>query len=248
MARLFDDASNQSLTVESAVLTGPPITMACWFNSNDATIEQGLINIVDKDGPANPRWMLQIRGASVGDPIRLASEPSGFASVITTTGYSANTWHHACGIENSQTNRNVYIDGGSKGTDTTDPGAVSGTPDRTAIGRQMDSTPNAPMSGSIAEVGIWNVALTDAEVAVLADGFCPLLVRPQSLVLYVPLIRDADQDIVGGLSFTPNASPTISSHPRIIYPSFAQIRRFGAAAPPAGGARAYWRNLLGVGF
>lgn len=40
------------------------------------------------------------------------------------------------------------------------------------------------MEGDISEVGYWNVALTDADVAVLAKGVSPLLVRPEGLVAY----------------------------------------------------------------
>ena len=52
--------------------------------------------------------------------------------------------------------------------------------------------------GSLAEAAIWNAALSDAEVAALATGVSPLLVRPGSLVFYAPLARDL-LDRVGGL-------------------------------------------------
>ncbi len=44
------------------------------------------------------------------------------------------------------------------------------------------------MSDSSVEEANWNVALTDAEVAALASGVSPLLVRPENLVRYRPLI------------------------------------------------------------
>ncbi len=70
------------------------------------------------------------------------------------------------------------------------------------------------MTGQIAEVGIWNVALTDAEIASLADGMTCDKVRPQSLVFYAPLVRDL-QDVRGGLTITNNNTATVANHPRV---------------------------------
>jgi hypothetical protein len=66
----------------------------------------------------------------------------------------------------------------------------------------------------IAEVGIWNAALTADEIASLADGMTCDKVRPQSLVFYVPLVRDL-QDVRGGLSITNNNTATVANHPRV---------------------------------
>ena len=65
-----------------------------------------------------------------------------------------------------------------------------------------------------AGAGIWNVALTAAEIASLAKGFSPRLIRPQSLAFYAPLIRET-LDIRGGLTLTDSGS-TVADHPRII--------------------------------
>ncbi len=70
------------------------------------------------------------------------------------------------------------------------------------------------MTGQIAEVGIWNVALTDAEIASLADGMTCDKVRPQSLVFYAPLVRNL-QDVRGGLPITNNNTATVANHPRV---------------------------------
>jgi len=72
------------------------------------------------------------------------------------------------------------------------------------------------MGGQIAEVGIWNAALTAAEIASLANGMTCEKIRPQSLVFYAPLVRDLI-DQKGGLAITNNNAATVSNHPRI-YP------------------------------
>ncbi|KKK59939.1 hypothetical protein LCGC14_3029330, partial [marine sediment metagenome] len=85
-----------------------------------------------------------------------------------------------------------------------------------SIGRSGISTPQSYMDESIAEVAIWNVALSNAEVALLAKGFSPLLIKPESLVSYWPLVRDDDNDWIGGFDLTAFNTPTVSDHPPVI--------------------------------
>ena len=79
---------------------------------------------------------------------------------------------------------------------------------------------NVGIAGNIAHVGIWNVALTDGEVAMLASGLSPQRVRPQSLIAYLPFLgRDSPEiDIVGGKTFTVNGATTSANEPRLIWP------------------------------
>ena len=226
MARLFDNASSENLEIDNAVVTTTPLTMACWFNTDNLTDFQVLMFVGDKD-VSNHQWRLVLAGDEPGDRIdAVAFTPSAYSEAETTTAYTTDTWEHACGVFTSSTSRAAFRNGGSKGTnsETSDPLSA----DRTAIGTDADSNPGSYMSGSIAEAAIWDVALTDAEVATLGDGFSPLFVRPQNLVFYVPLIRDADEDIVGGLSLTAINTPSISVHPSIIYPTRVESRDMAA--------------------
>ncbi len=68
--------------------------------------------------------------------------------------------------------------------------------------------------GRIAEVGIWNAALTAAEIASLAKGMACDKIRPQSLVFYAPLIREI-QDVRGARTITNNNAATVATHPRV---------------------------------
>lgn len=69
-------------------------------------------------------------------------------------------------------------------------------------------------NGLIAEVGIWNAALTAAEIASLAKGMTCDKIRPQSLVFYAPLVRDLI-DAKGGRTITNNNGATVANHPRV---------------------------------
>ena len=216
MARTFASASLQYLINASPPVTDVPLTMACWFNSTDLTLGQALINITDNSSTTNYFTMLA-HGTLTGDPVTALTRGGGVnQTAMSSTGFSSGVWHHACAVYASSSSQAAYIDGGSKGTNsgTSNPTGI----DDLNIGRAGDSTPGAYMEGKIAEAAIWNVALTDAEVASLGAGFSPLIVHPKNLIFYAPLIRDEDRDIIGGLALAPTAGPTIGTHVPIIYP------------------------------
>lgn len=218
MARLFDDASTQYLQHAAAVVSGAPLTMACWFNVNDATINNGLMGI-GRQAVDSHYFFMGANGAIGGDPVQVQARGTTVAAAVTTAGFSANTWNHAAGVFSAADSRAVYLNGGNKGTNTT-----SQTPeslDRTTIGALNNGgSIIVRCSGLIAEAGIWSAALTDAEVASLADGVSPLLVRPESLVAYWPLIgrTSPEIDVVGGFGMTVTGA-VAAEHPRIYLPS-----------------------------
>lgn len=230
MARDLDRASSEDLDNASAVITGAPFTLACWVNSDNDADNQNVICITDT--ASNSHYIgISCEGSVGGDPLRgFISDAGGSENADTTSGFSTGTWHHACFVGAAADDRSMFIDGGSKGTN-----AVSRTPagiDKSVIGSWEGSAGKFDyMDGRVAEVGVWNAALSDAEVAVLAAGFSPLFVKPENLVAYWPLIRDTDDDVVGGYNLTANNTPSIAAHPPMIYPAPPLLRYVGAYQP-----------------
>mgnify|MGYP001607049776 CR=1 FL=1 len=240
MARTFQDAT-QYLSLATAIVTAYPFTVAAWANSDDATLNQTIWS-VGVSSTDNDMWRLQFRGADAGDPVRLVSRNAAGAQndAITTTGYTAGTWHHACGVGASATDRRVFIDGGSKGTNTT-----SNTPaptNITRIGLLARSSGGGRFDGPIAEVAVWNVALTDDEVLMLAKGLSPFAMRPGSLISYIPLfgIQSPEPDWSGlNNHMTVNGTLARADHPPKInavwlapHPRLVQVAQAAAAANP----------------
>lgn len=218
MARNFVAASSQYLENSTTPVTAAPFTVAFWGRSTSATVTNVALSIADSAGTSN-FWIFGFAGATAGDPLLWQVMAAGaFSQALTTTGYTANQWHHCCAVEASATDRRVFIDGGSKGTNTT-----SRTPagiDRVAVGRRAHSAPDLYFGGDVAEVAIWGVALSDDEVALLAKGVSPLTVRPGDLVFYAPLLgkHSPEIDLIGARGLTVNASAAAAAHPRIFYP------------------------------
>jgi hypothetical protein len=203
------NGTNQYLSATAPIdgLT-KPFTLACWFNQDNITSNGALIALSPASGNF---WGIFARGAAAGDPVSLVH--SSTAALNTTTGFSANTWTHACGVFES-TLRTVYINGGSSASSS---GALSSESAATNVHigtRRLNGTLASYEDGRIAEVGIWSAALTAAEIASLAKGMTCDKIRPQSLVFYAPLVRDL-QDLSGGLTITNNNAATVATHPRV---------------------------------
>ena len=163
---LFNDAASEYLESDAAPLTSAPATLTALFNSNDDTIFQVPACVVAKNSATDYFALL----LAPNNDVAFSSRSSGGApQADATTNYSASTWHHVAGVENSASNRSVFLDGGGKGTD-----ATSSTPsglDRVSVGRVGDSTPSAYFSGLLEEVRIASVARSDAWIKFEANNF-----------------------------------------------------------------------------
>ena len=238
MARQFDDVQLEYLTVPTPVLTASaPIAMCCWFKSDDVSNGYCLMSICDSAGNAD-NIALYAQGAVGGDPVRFQmSDVGGWDIADTTAGYTANTWHHACGISVNITDRRVLLDGGNKGTDVGNcfPTGL----DNTNIGLMKRLALTGYMSGAIAEACIIHIGYYPGAsifdkadyfetnvLPSLAAGFSPLF-YPWGLMAYWPLLNvntgGEDTDIVGGYDMTPVNTPTFTDHPRIFMPTRSQL-------------------------
>lgn len=211
MSRSFDDSIPDKIENASVgILSDEPITLACWFKPSSLDSTDSLISIGDSAGPGF--WRL---GTTSADQLFCQKQDnlgsgSGVATLLSPL-LTVGTWFHCCAVFESNNSRTVYLDGSNLLLDTTN--VTDPNSNRTSIGIQAGNlgTP-APADGLIAEVGIWNVSLTPAEIISLAKGFVPRLIRRNSLVLYAPLIRDIIN--LKGLALTATGT-TVADHPRV---------------------------------
>jgi hypothetical protein len=198
------NGSNQNLTVVSAPVTAAPLTIAVWFRKASTATKNGIFvrASANNSNLFGFYFTTVVRGYVQDGPNQI----SDFAS---TANYSANTWTHACLVEASTNSRTIYQNAGNSATNTQSrvPAGINAIDIATFGG-------GANFDGQFAEIGIWNAALTQPEVASLAAGMTCDKVRPQSLVFYSPLTRDLI-DYKGGLAITNNNTATVANHPRV---------------------------------
>ena len=193
-----------------------PLTMSGWckpiaINDHDAIMSIG--DDTSTFGVAS----LNLR--STGYATAEVLKRGGSAMASSASQYSADVWQHFCAVFASSTSRTVYMDGVA-GTEVTTSADVKGdSAKRLSIG-EYATTWNREMNGHLADVALWNVALSASEVAILADAYTAIQVRPDSLVSYYPFVSNS-VDVMGNnyLSFGTDGtagSSTFAEHTRII--------------------------------
>jgi hypothetical protein len=211
MAYEFTRSSSQYLSVGSAPATTTPLTIAAWFFPT--VNEAGAICSIGVESGTNRHQIFYDPKESNLRRIAAQSvDNSGASESAINNTITLNAWQHGVGVFTSATNRRAYYNGSAGSANT-----VSRTPsglNTITIGGRWNTTLGVIQDGRTAEVGIWNAALTAAEIASLAQGMTPDKIRPQSLVFYAPLVRDL-VDVRGGLAITNNNAATVADHPRV---------------------------------
>jgi hypothetical protein len=211
--------SSSYVSLGSGLLTAAPATLACFARTSITGVSQRLLGLHNSASASNRNY-LRLGITAANEVVAVAADASGTSDAASVATISANTWHHFCAVFGSTTSRSVYLDGANKVTDSANRPAPTGV-NRVAVGVDFVSgsagNPLAPSgTGLIAEVGIWNVALSDEDVAALAKGIPPIMIRPQNLVAYLPLIRDLID--LKGNAFAITGSLTAADHPRMYAP------------------------------
>jgi hypothetical protein len=218
MAYAFTSAGSQYLSATTTIFRNQSkITLAAWVYRNAA----GTAQLVGCGKVAADRfifypWVDNNLYYTIGTGGGLAY---GFQS---GAGPTASAWNHIVQVfDGTQTGNSNRLKGFLNGLQQTLSYAGAAVPANTVNDPDIeDFTINRFQAassfgnGSYAEIGVWQEALTAAEIASLAKGMTCDKIRPQNLVFYAPLVRDL-QDQKGGLTITNNNGATVANHPRV---------------------------------
>jgi hypothetical protein len=185
----------------SPPVTGTPFTLSVWVYAPTLN-SRFVINMAN--GESYHSLLYLSDGTAIARSF--VSGDGSFNGQSTTSGFTAAAWHHLCGVWTSNANRQIYLNGssGTANTTTKNVGTLTSASAAASTGVHY-----------IADIGIWNVALTAAEIASLAKGFSASRVRAASLLHYMPLVR-ARQEVKTGAALTDVGTPTVQTHPPII--------------------------------
>ena len=215
MARLFDDAIPHKIEYNGiGPVTAEPMTLAGWCNPDVAGLTMVLCG-VGSGATQNGVFRIGVTNSNLAFAQRQEDIGSVNALALGTSAPALNQWQHVAGTFtfSAATTATVYYNGVVEGSNTTGVGVTSSN--RTSIGitpGQVGAGLRA-WSGSLAEIGMWNVALTAPEIAALAKGYTPMLIRPTALQFYASLVRDI-LDVRGGRALTATGT-SVSVHPRV---------------------------------
>jgi hypothetical protein len=98
-----DEAGLDILGTETFLAAGHRgLTLGGWFRPEDDTNTQMIMSKWGAAGGGQFSYVLELRGADAGDPVRfgISDDGTNSDSVDSTTGYSTNTWHFCAGRYN----------------------------------------------------------------------------------------------------------------------------------------------------
>jgi len=219
MARSFLKSTGDYLSGGGAGATAAPLTLACFIRA-DAAAFQAAISV---DNGGSHAYFLGVNNTGKAQAQVNAPGGGGFSQAVSTASVTVSSWHHIAAVYRSPSSRDAYVDGRGKGSDTT---TVTPAPmKRTELGRVFGFA--TYLDGALAEAGIWNAALSDAEIRRLALGWSPLWVRPQALAFYAPLVAGEDFDVAGGVSLVASGEPGVRAHPPVAMTPGYEVRSIG---------------------
>ena len=225
MARSFNGSSDYIQRTGLSTLN-PPLTISAWFNVASLAAQRQIVSVgtgVEADYALLARTSGVIRARH--------AEASGLADSSSSSGtISTGVWNHGAAVFTSTTSRTVYLNGTAATTATNSIANANAT--QVNVGTRYSASSRIDyMNGSVGEIGVWNAALTADEITALSKGISPLLIRPQSLIDYVPLIgRDSPEIGFRGGSYTLTGTSN-ADHPRILMPNSVVVGVPFSAAP-----------------
>lgn len=242
----FVNGGSNWLTSATSPVSTYPFTLAGWARLDDLTNNPNLFTVVG----ASTDCGIQVQ-TTTGKIITYASN-AGADSTISTTALTAGVWGHFCGVFASATDRRSFCNGAGKATSSVNKALSSMT--RVNLGAWANSGVAGGgfgiPKGAYAEMGLWNVALADEEVAALAAGVSPLRIRTANLQGYWPLYAASFPaanrvsgsyavSLVGGTLTTVSHPPVGSPFGSHDWPSYA------VAAAPSGTLLWHLRRMSG---
>ena len=228
MARNFVAASSQYLSKSSMADPGWPMTVACRFRPTAAGV--GTIRRLVTFSTAG---VVEVRGLYLDATEHLGiqeySDASGGinATVASTGTVTVNAWTSGVGVFATRVSRTLYLPGESQ-VNTTNCAPASNL---FTVGRREDNA-SQYFDGDLADIAIWNVALTAAEVALYQAGLSPLLIRPNAIVNYWPLVGvfSPEIELFSRQELTLGNAPIAAAHPPVILAATQVFRKSAHAS------------------
>lgn len=232
MAFFFNGATHIINRADAVVQTWP-LTMHGRIRltaSNDG-LDHVILNL--SEAGSNNGFRLQIESSASTMKARCGTKAGGAASnATTTTSISDQNWHSVVGEITAANARQVWLDNGGNGSNATS--RTPGTLTKTTVGAfDNGGTLGGNVAHELADVAVWSGTLTADERAALANGVSPLLIRPDILEIYLPLMRGGD-DYMGAAFTVTNA--TVADHPRVYMPARPQVFKTAAVSSITGTA------------
>lgn len=229
-----------------------PFTICGWFRSDSTTQTDKYLFQAHQLNVANQQWAVIYE--YVNNTVEFFADGFTGTDPRTSSGLTVadTSWHHLAyrkGASGAST-WDKFLDGTktaiSASIDFTLPSTLN---DFTVLGAAAGTTPtfaNSP-NGKIGPVAIWNVSLSDDEVASLARRQSASRIRPGSQVAYFEMLgRSPEPELSGAALALTNTDCTVADHPPLA-PAFGFLGGWQGGFTAAAAAVKRFLSLLNVG-
>lgn len=214
MARNFDGVNDDLDAGNPAALqiTGDQITVSAWIRIASKTAEKKTVAKWADSPSIAHSYLLSIAGTG-NDKAIFAIDQGGLSIAIGVTALDVGMWYHLAGTYDG-VNVRIYVNGVQDGI-SAQTGDITSTTSPVRIGQGSGTSIEQPFDGDIGHVHIRNVALSDADIASLAEGVNPRRM-PVGLVAYWPLNGQSPElDIVEHLNMTVTGTTIVDEPPKV---------------------------------
>jgi len=204
MSRDFPGTNSNFLSISNPPggldITGTAMTIMAWINP-DVVVANA--QIAGKDiVSSNPRqYSLLISG---GSKVRffIIDSGGGVDFVDSPSAPATSAWHHWAAVKDATgaSAMRIYLDGVLAASVTSNR-SIADTAGNFRIGNR--DTNDFAFDGKIQDVAVYNAALTVDEIASIAKGVSPQMVRRPNLVAHYPLWGNSsgdEADLTGGVA------------------------------------------------
>ncbi len=179
-ARNFNGTSDYiNAGTSAANLSSGAMTVCAWVYPTSLVANATIAGRWD----VTNQYLLVVNNSS-GQVLFGVQAGSGTAFPTGSVSLTASAWSYVCGLYDGS-NAYVYVNGVAGSGAALTGALIPGSSNFGIGGRPSGSL--YPFQGRIAEVAVWNVALSSGEISALAHGAPPSKIRPGNLVGYWPL-------------------------------------------------------------
>lgn len=172
----IDDKNH--LRLSPYILTGYPFSIAAWIRPMAPS--QSLDTVITLTGPGSTTNVIRF-GV---DANRAFLRVNGSANIAYSSAFvNRSSWSHIAAVGTNATLREAFANGGGKGTNTNNT-TCSNTSDAALLGANNS---DAGYAGNAAVITVWDTALTDYDIKLLAYGSNPVYVKRANIVWHSTL-------------------------------------------------------------
>lgn len=245
MARTFPGNTANYLNAGDYDIAPPYLTVSLWVKDFGSTNS----NLIGKWGGSAQEWVIQGLDASKHFLYAVTTAFSGSYTIINGAGVTQpGAWAHVAMVQDAST-MTGYLNGKYDGSGTARSWANS--TEAIWIGRAGDG---GPLNGSLAQIAVWQAALTPNEIIRLAQGASPLNIRRTvgQLLIYLPMDKWSGGNEVSvtpaAVSFAMTGTVGFEPTPAPLVPTAQGGIPFAIEVPTVGADIAPPELNLGVGL